>query len=73
MRVTAPRRVPPDDVRVAVNGADVTGDFTLTGRGLDGVVRGLPTGESTVTARARGRSTSLRLTNHPVTGPMRTH
>lgn len=70
VRVTVPRRISPDDVRVDVNGTDVTGDFTATGRTLEGVVRGLPDGESTVTARADGRSRSLTLTNHPIAGPM---
>src|SRR5262245_47375134 len=69
-RVDVARWVSVDDVRVAVNGADVTSAFTPRGRGLEGVVRDLPNGSSTVTATARRDRTALRLVNHPITGPM---
>jgi hypothetical protein len=68
LRVHVPRHAP---VAVTVDGRDVTGSFTSIGRDtLEGVVRDLPLGDSTVRAKAKGRTTSLRLTNHPVTGPM---
>jgi hypothetical protein len=70
VRVDVPRRVPVDAVRVAVNGVDVTGDFAQKPRALEGVLRGLPLGRSTVTAVSRQHRASTTLVNHPVTGPM---
>jgi hypothetical protein len=70
VRVDVPRRVPVDSVRVAVNGHDVTGNLAPDGHALEGVVRDLPEGASTLTATARHDRTSLRLVNHPITGPM---
>jgi hypothetical protein len=70
LRVTVPRSVPLDAVRVAVNGTDVTSAFTRGDGSLDGVVRGLRLGRSTVTAATRRDRESLTLVNHPVTGPM---
>lgn len=74
VRVVVPRTVPLEAVSVSVNGEDVTGGFAPDDQvphALEGVLRGLPPGESTVRARVPGRDrTSLRLVNHPVTGPM---
>src|SRR6266496_1391642 len=70
VRVDVPGSVPVDAVRVAVNGTDVTSDFAPAGRGLEGVVRDLPNGRSTVTATAGRDRTALRLVNYPITGPM---
>ncbi|OLF14003.1 hypothetical protein BLA60_02155 [Actinophytocola xinjiangensis] len=73
IRVTVPRSLPLDRARVTVNGRDVTAAFTPDDQAphaLEGVVRGLPAGQSTVEARAERERTSLRLVNHPVTGPM---
>jgi len=74
VRVRVPVGVPADRVRVTVNGADVTGVFGPDDRvahALEGVVRDLPAGESTLRASVpRTRPTELRLVNHPVTGPM---
>lgn len=70
VRVDVPRSVPADAVRVAVNGADVTGDFAPGGAGIEGVVRDLPDGTSTLTATAGRDRTELTVVNHPITGPM---
>lgn len=73
IRVVVPRSLPLDRASVTVNGLDVTADFEPDDQAphaLEGVVRGLPPGESTVEARAARERTSLRLVNHPVTGPM---
>jgi hypothetical protein len=73
LRVVVPASVSLDAARVTVNGTDVTGDFVPDDQAphaLEGVVRGLPDGESTVAASVPRRRASLTLVNHPVTGPM---
>ncbi|MGH3762953.1 DUF6351 family protein [Actinophytocola sp.] len=73
VRVVVPRSAPLDAATVSVNGQDVTSSFVPDDRAphaLEGVLRGLPTGESTVRAVVRHDRATLRLVNHPVTGPM---
>jgi uncharacterized tannase-like protein DUF6351 len=79
IRVVVPASVPLDDAMVSLNGANVTAVFVPDNRAehaLEGVLRGLPPGVSSVEARVPGRGwspshrTSLRLVNHPITGPM---
>lgn len=76
VRVVVPRSVPLSAARVTVNGTDVSSSFAQDDQAehaLEGVLRGLPLGGSTVRARVAGRGhheASLRLTNHPATGPM---
>jgi hypothetical protein len=70
LRVTVPASTPVDAVRVRVNGADVTGQFTPGGHALEGVVRDLPLGRSTVTATTRRDRADVSLVNYPITGPM---
>ncbi len=69
-------------LRIKVNGENVTGLFAPSSnwRVLDGVVDGLPLGESTIRVRARFRGwlgrwlpalrTRLELVNYPRSGPM---
>src|ERR687897_78865 len=65
-------------VGVTLNGADVTSAFGPDPEGnhqLEGVVTGLPLGESTLEATIPGpgkseRSTELTLTNNPIQGPI---
>ena len=65
-------------VSVTLNGADVTSAFGPDPEGnhqLEGVVTGLPLGESTLEATIPGpgkseRSTELTLTNNPIQGPI---
>ncbi len=59
------------DVRVTANGRDVTGEFKQTGDTLLGLVGGLRDGTNEIVASAPGRGrASLRVTNHPITGPV---
>ncbi|MGB3440439.1 MAG: DUF6351 family protein [Actinophytocola sp.] len=61
-----------DRVHVRANGRDVTGSFTPQPDGsLLGVVSGLREGRNTITATAsRGGHASLRVVNHPRSGPV---
>ncbi|HEV2782255.1 MAG TPA: DUF6351 family protein [Actinophytocola sp.] len=77
VRVALPGSVPLDAVTVTVNGADVSDSFGPDDRArhaVEGVLRGLPLGVSTVEARVPGHGRfardTLRLVNHPITGPM---
>ena len=78
IRVVVPPSVPLQDATVTVNGVDATGDFgpdDQAEHALEGVLRGLPLGESTVQATAPRQHgsdirASLQLVNHPITGPM---
>jgi hypothetical protein len=68
IRVKLGARIDPDDVRVTLNGADVTGRF---GDGWTGVVDGMRLGANVLRATAgRGRSASLLVKNHPIAGPI---
>jgi hypothetical protein len=58
-------------VRIAENGHDVTADFAAQPDGSRlGLVSGLHDGANLVTARAHGQHAALRVTNHPITGPV---
>jgi hypothetical protein len=60
------------NVIVSLNGHVVTGAFHQTAPGtLVGLVTGLARGQNRLTAEAKGAgTTSLRLTNYPITGPI---
>jgi hypothetical protein len=73
IRVVVPERVPLDQATVSVNGADVTGAFGADDQArhaIEGVLTGLPLGESRVEARVRHDRSVLTLVNYPVSGPM---
>ena len=79
LRVVVPASVPLDEATVTLNGADVSASFSPDDRAahaLEGVLRGLPLGASTVEARVPGpgdsalNRSSLTLVNHPISGPM---
>src|SRR5215210_1648577 len=57
-------------LKVTVNGGDVTSTLKAERGGLIGLVSGLTNGPNTVTITGGGRTSSLTLVNHPVTGPM---
>lgn len=61
-----------EHVRVRLHDRDVTAGFTAQPDGtLLGVVRGLRDGANTITASSgRGRPASVRVVNHPRTGPV---
>jgi hypothetical protein len=67
-----PPRVKASQLRVSLNGADVTSDFALRPNGrFEGLVAGLVNGANTLTATPRrGRSATITLTNHPIGGPL---
>ena len=79
VEIAVPDGVALADVIVELNGLDVTGAFGPDPEGnhqLEGVLTGLPLGESTLAARvpgparARPHRAKLALVNHPITGPM---
>jgi hypothetical protein len=77
VEVVVPDRVALAAVTVELNGADVTAAFGLDPEGnhrLEGVLTGMPLGESTLVARVPGRGgakrAKLEIENHPITGPM---
>jgi uncharacterized tannase-like protein DUF6351 len=76
LRVTVPDGVRLDQVRVTRNGADITSAFAGQTNGtLLGLVTGLREGTNLIAARAGGsgedtEGAELRVTNHPITGPV---
>ncbi len=79
VKVAVPGGVALADVAVELNGSDVTAAFWPDPEGnhqLEGVLTGLPLGESTLAARvprlgrARPSRAKLAIVNHPITGPM---
>ncbi len=76
--IDVPKRVPIKKVTVTVNGQNVTSAFAEDPPGsgrLEGVVTGLPIGDSQLEVRSNGKgngrpAASMTLTNHPITGPM---
>jgi hypothetical protein len=72
IRVVLPPSAPLA-ARVTVNGVDVSSSFgpdDQVRHALEGVVRGLPPGESKLEARTRHDRAVLRLVDHPVSGPI---
>jgi hypothetical protein len=69
-------RVRPDDgvrlsdIRVRLNGTDVTAAFHPADGGLTGLVQGMVLGRNDLTASARGHTEHLRLTDFPLSGPV---
>lgn len=71
VRVQVPRGVRPSQLRVRVDGRDVTGRFALRPDGTyAGRVTGLRVGANTLRATAPGWAGSRTLTNHPRGGPV---
>jgi hypothetical protein len=79
VEVAVPDPIALTDVTVELNGTDVTTALGPDPEGahrLEGVVTGLPLGESRLAARAPGpgkarpNRVELTLVNHPITGPM---
>ena len=76
LEVRIPRGVSADRVKVRLNGADITGAFTSSGRTLRGLAEGLVEGRNDVTAEidgrghGQGRRERLVITNHPIGGPV---
>jgi hypothetical protein len=77
VRVTVPNGTRADRVRVTDNGHDVTSAFRAQSDGsLLGLVTGLRTGRNDLAASVTGHGsgagahTTLRVVNHPITGPV---
>jgi hypothetical protein len=73
VEVTAPRKAAASDVRIWVNGEEVTDSFAQRPGGrLLGLLEALRLGDNDVLARVGGRGAAARLTitNHPVQGPV---
>ena len=71
VRVVPSSGVAPGQVRVSVDGEDVTGDFRVRGGNLVGLVDGLDPGTHEITAAAPGaRTGSLEIEAHPGEGPV---
>jgi hypothetical protein len=79
IEVAVPAKESLNDVVVRLNGVDVTSAFGPDPEGnhqLEGVVTGLPLGESVVTASSHGKAQGnkhndeLRLVNNPIQGPI---
>ena len=72
LEVRLPPALTDEELTVTVSRRDVTSVFSPTGDStrLEGVVWGLPLGESAVTAEAGDQHATLTLTNHPQSGPM---
>lgn len=72
IRVTVPDGANASDVRISVNGKDVTGEFQKNSDGEgQGVLEGLRLGRNDVVASLPdGRGTRLTITNHPIGGPI---
>ncbi|GAA0912379.1 DUF6351 family protein [Nonomuraea longicatena] len=68
-RVPARPKVTP---KVTLNGQDVSASFTTDpdGRSATGLVRGLRAGDNTLAAAALSQRGTLRLRNHPISGPI---
>ncbi|WP_202862986.1 DUF6351 family protein [Ornithinimicrobium murale] len=81
VEITSPDSVAPDDLRVALNGTDITSTFDLTEEGtLVGLVDGLDLGTNTLRAEATASGNrpggsfaipaTVTLENHPTQGPI---
>lgn len=71
VEVVLPSGGTPENVRVDVDGRDVTSAFAVRpdGRFL-GLVTGLKVGENRMTAQTQGGAASLTITSHPIGGPI---
>lgn len=72
VRITVPRRGDARRLRVHLGRRDVTRRFARRANGrIEGLLRGIPNGRSTLTARVPGRGGArLALTGHPNGGPL---
>jgi hypothetical protein len=77
VEVSLPRGVRAGDVRIRLNGANITGQFQAdaSGKVLRGLVTGLAVGRNELSAeadghRGHGLRSRLKITNHPIGGPV---
>lgn len=71
LAVTIPEGMEPTRVEIVAGGREVTPAFSAEGpRRLEGVVRGLPEGRSSILVRAPSGTREVELVNHSRSGPM---
>jgi hypothetical protein len=71
VRVDVPAHVSASAVHVTSNGRSVTSSFAAQpGGSLLGLVTGLKRGRNELVATEHGQFASVRVTNHPITGPV---
>src|SRR5436190_16279122 len=72
VEVRVPRSVAPSQVRLSLNGHDVTAMFRVdpTARVMRGVLTGMVPGRNDFLADSKGRRASLTITNHAIGGPV---
>ncbi|PYO81412.1 MAG: hypothetical protein DMD68_13335 [Gemmatimonadetes bacterium] len=72
VEVRVPKSVAPSQVRLSLNGRDVTGAFRAdpTARVMRGVLTGMVPGRNDFLADSKGRRASLTITNHAIGGPV---
>ena len=69
--VGLPAGTDPASVTVTLGGGDVTDSFALRQNGrYEGLVTGLAEGANTLEARVPGGGAQIRITNHPIGGPV---
>src|SRR5467141_748880 len=72
VEVRVPKGVAPNQVRLSLNGHDVTATFRAdpTARVMRGVLTGMVPGRNDFLADSKGRRASLAITNHAIGGPV---
>src|SRR5882762_2716408 len=72
IEVRVPKGVAPNQVRLSLNGRDVTAMFRAdsTARVMRGVLTGMVPGRNDFLAESKGRRASLTITNHAIGGPV---
>src|SRR5882762_7878908 len=72
VEVRVPKGVAPNQVRLSLNGHDVTAMFRAdsTARVMRGVLIGMVPGRNDFLADSKGRRASLTITNHAIGGPV---
>src|SRR5437899_2063234 len=72
VEVRVPKSVAPNEVRLSLNGHDVTATFRAdpTARVMRGVLTGMVSGRNDFLADSKGRRASLTITNHAIGGPV---
>src|SRR6266850_1014730 len=72
IEVRVPKGVAPNQVRLSLNGRDVTAMFRVdsTARVMRGVLTGMVPGRNDFLADSKGRRASLTITNHAIGGPV---
>lgn len=71
VEIRVPEGVAAADLRMQLNGSDVTGQFAQTSEGnMQGLVTGLELGKNTITADWPGSNAEAEVINHPNGGPV---